>query len=322
MLTREEVEAITQGAEEVREENGAFHFYRFTREQTEKYRECSTLVPRTFATAGVKLVCRTDAAFLSLDYEMTLWASTNRRYAFFDIYANGKEIAHTGATEAEGAKGSLRIRLPEGEKKVELFMPWSASLTLSRVDFEKASFVTPVKPRCRMLIYGDSITQGYDAEHPSLSYASRVASALDAEAVNKAVGGERFIPGLLEVEEPFAADMALVAYGTNDWGAFSAEEEARRVRLFFERLTRMVPRVICVTPIWRADGEEERPLGMPLRAYADYIRPILAEFPTVRMVEGWDLVPHSPYLFRDFRLHPSDIGFAFYAENLLKAISE
>ena len=35
-----------------------------------------------------------------------------------------------------------------------------------------------------MIIYGDSITHGYDASEPSRSYANRIALSLDAHALN------------------------------------------------------------------------------------------------------------------------------------------
>ena len=59
-----------------------------------------------------------------------------------------------------------------------------------------------------MLCYGDSISQGYDAVFPSLSYTNQLARHFDAYSVNQCIGGERFVPELL-------AKLPLKVFGTS-----------------------------------------------------------------------------------------------------------
>jgi hypothetical protein len=75
--------------------------------------------------------------------------------------------------------------------------------------------------------------------------------------------------------------------------------------------------IYALTPIWRKECEIEKPFGS-FSALADMIREICAAYPTVRVINGFDLVPHEEKLFGDLCLHPSDAGFAAYAENLFK----
>jgi hypothetical protein len=39
-------------------------------------------------------------------------------------------------------------------------------------------------------------------------------------------------------------------------------------------------------------------------------------------VDGFTLTPHIEDFFADKDLHPNDLGFAFYAENLLSALKK
>ena len=68
-----------------------------------------------------------------------------------------------------------------------------------------------------MIMFGDSITHGYDALNPSFSYANRLADLLNADFVNKGIGGERFFPTLAQLKDDIEPDYITVAYGTNDW---------------------------------------------------------------------------------------------------------
>ena len=65
--------------------------------------------------------------------------------------------------------------LGEGEKEVLLYCPWSAQVIFSEVTVSDGAFVEPVKPEKKMLVFGDSITQGYDAAYACNSYISRLA---------------------------------------------------------------------------------------------------------------------------------------------------
>ena len=65
----------------------------------------------------------------------------------------------------------------------------------------------------KMISFGDSITHGYDAIYPSLSYASQLAQNLDAEQLNKGIGGDIFFPALLDEKDAFEPDFITVAYG-------------------------------------------------------------------------------------------------------------
>lgn len=75
-----------------------------------------------------------------------------------------------------------------------------------------------------------------------------------------------------------------------------------------------------MTPLWRADMDEVREVGS-----FETIRKTIADIATslqMKVIDGFELVPHEPKWFADEILHPNDEGFRLYAENLEKKLRE
>ena len=172
-------------------------------------------------------------------------------------------------------------------------------------------------------MYGDSITQGYDAELPSLSYASRLADLLNADAVNKGIGGSVFMPELSKVKETFIPNLITVAYGTNEWRGSSFQSFNIRCKTFFENLIQNYPNtnILAIAPIWRADSAERHSLGDFSRV-ADTIYKISTQHPNIHFIDGIKFIPQNAEYYRDLYLHPNDKGFDFYIKSLASELKK
>ena len=115
----------------------------------------------------------------------------------------------------------------------------------------------------KLLLFGDSITQGYDSADPARSYASRLTDALCAEGINKGIGGERFYPALATLRDDFLPDYITVAYGTNDWSSSAPEVFQTDCRAFYENLRALYPdvKIFAMRPLWRPDGDRTTACG-------------------------------------------------------------
>ncbi len=246
-LNLAQIKNSTWGAVSVTEEKGKISFSRFTQEQAELYQN----EKRHKATAGVRLCFKTDSKRLKMTGEA--FESTSRTYFSFDIFVNGKlRDCIDNFSQIELPPKDPQVRLPlggfgkeialgDGEKEVCIYFPWSVCPVLEEVCLDDGAFIEPIRPEKKLLAFGDSITQGYDALRPSVRYTSLLADKLRAEEFNKGIGGEVFIPALAETKESFVPDYITVAYGTND---FSLREEADfkvRSRAFFVALSRNYP---------------------------------------------------------------------------------
>jgi lysophospholipase L1-like esterase len=174
-----------------------------------------------------------------------------------------------------------------------------------------------------MINFGDSITQGYDASRPENLYASQLAAALNAEARNKGIGGEKFFADLGKTKEDFEPDLITVAYGTNDWGIYKKDDYLRHCRGFIENLSKNYPeaKIFVITPIWRKDLDELRSAGRFYDLHG-YIEACAEGLANVTVISGFDFVQKDASMFSDKRLHPNDKGFEQYYHGLLKELKK
>ena len=221
VLNLEQLRAVTVGAARVEQQDSGFRFFRFTQAQEEAYQlRSADFYMKTFATANVRLEFETDSRELSLS--VTAVPGSSRRFFAHDIYVGDRLIGQLGGKLEKDEEGkpipctvSNRFSLGNGTKTVRIYFPWSACSTLHALSLDDGSTLRPVPKKRTMLIFGDSITHGYDADHPSLSYANRLADALCANARNKGIGGEIFWPELaMRSDEDISPDLITVAYGT------------------------------------------------------------------------------------------------------------
>ncbi len=317
-LSYDDICRITHGAARIEKAGDGIRFYRFTQAQQEAYLLASPddFYKKTFSTAGIRLCFTTDSSFLRLQYRMT--KASSRTFGWFDISENGILIAHFGGDTAQPLEGSAGVALSPGEKKVEVYFPWSAAGELLKLEVEDGAFLRPVTKERTLLAFGDSITQGYDAQYPSLTYLSRLTDLLNASCINKAIGGDRFFPELLDSPEEIAPDLITVAYGTNDWSKRDRETYEDCCRRFFQKLTARYPhaKIVAITPIWRADLTKQTPFGAPLWEAVKLIERICSEFPGVTVIHGGSLTPRLGAFYSDGYLHPNDICFGLYAQKL------
>ena len=337
-LTLNDLKSITLGAAKVTEENGRIKINRFTEEEVLFYIDRDAKMGRTFsqrcsAAAGIKLNFKTDSKRLKLAAEVSTGGS--RTYFSFDIYENGEPIGYLSNFRDEELELDYTVQkfpygkfegefiLSEDSSHIEVYFPWSVTVDDITVELDDGAKIEPIKPMRKLLVYGDSITQGYDAARSAKRYAARLANFLGAEEFNKAIGGEIFVPGLVEKKLPFEPDFITVAYGTNDWNSTDGKNFYEDAREFYKRLSLHYPtaKIFAITPIWRLNYGEEKPLG-DFFTVERIIREVTAELKNVTVISGFDFVGHDKMLFADLRLHPRDVGFDEYFENLAKKIGE
>ena len=315
------VEAV-RGAVRFEVTDGYLSFHRYTEEEYREYtpHDREALALKMPATSCVHIVFSTDSDTLSL--RVRFRQASGRLFGdAIDILVDGKLYSSLGNQGKAQSELSQRVELPKGEKRIHLVLPGLYSASLGELSLADGATFTAVKAKKRMLIYGDSITQGYDAEHPSKSYANQLALALDADAVCKAIGGEVFYPPLAKMDSG-VADPALitVAYGVNDWhfGAHSEQELFGNAKSFFDGLSEKYPsaRIFALSPIWTLDWEKEN--YIPFREIPALLSRAAGKGVTV--IDCFPFVPHDPALFRDGCLHPNDEGYAHYANALIAAL--
>ena len=335
ILDFETIRAVTCGAAYLQKDEDGIRFYRMNQQQMDFYKDYNTdYYNKGKTTSGIKLSFRTNSRALRLD--MTLEKVMGRSYGAVEVFANGQKLGSLNnfsdkdltGNYAERAYPSVRqaetFLLGEGEKIVHICLPRLIGVIVHAIELDEGSVVTPVKSSKKVLVFGDSITQGFDCLWPTSHYVEYFCKAVDGEEFNKAIGGEQHSPYLVERKENFTPDYILVGYGTNDWRCATVDTFLERCRGFYEKLAEIYPNVpvIAITPVWRVDIDAVRPLIHfgPIHEIEQYIRQITAPYANVTVVRGYEFIPEQADMFGDLRLHPNDEGFAYYGKKLVAAL--
>ncbi len=325
------IKSVTNGAVEVIEENGRFRFKRFNKAEDDFYKQ-TPFYSKSLAPAGIRLEFETDAEKLRLSVEAI--EKTSREYFCFEIFVNEKCIGviknYDNVVNGEYAKQRFSIGIFDGEfalgsgtKTVKIIFPWSLPCEIIDVELFGETFIKPIKRKKKILIYGDSITQGYDALLPSHAYSLRLADALDAEGFNKAIGGEIYCPELAEIKNDFEPDYVIAAYGINDWRTISKTEYEDRCDRFWQAISGNYPKAkkFAFSPIWIKCWEDITEFGA-VHEVEETIRKVVGKIGGITVIRCWDFVPHDVNFYGDASVHPNNDGFDSYFENLLQEIKK
>ena len=316
-LSFDEIKNIVFGAEQILQREGYFCFHRFTESEKAAYSDSADFTRKTNATSSIRLDFCTDAKVLSFDYKMM--NASSRDFVSFDIFINGIFSDTVTYTDAEAEIiGNYTKTLPEGKKRITIFLPNLYSMQIKNFVLEDVAFLKSYKHKTKIVSYGDSITQGYDARISSNSYINQLSYMLDGFVCNKAIGGDIFRPVLIE-EKTFSPDIVTVAYGTNDWSKCSKEEFVRNMSSFIENIAANYKdsKIFVITPIWRKDNQKSVQFGT-FDEMVTLISNECIKYENINVIKGQDILPHSDLLYKKDGLHPNDMGMLLYSSNLYR----
>lgn len=303
-LTFDEIRTLTHGADHVSVEADGLHFYKCTEKQEAAW--LANKMPLSFirATTGIRLEFTTDAD------EIVFEAPSGNK---FEIWVNGLFYRQLFVSPLREAGETPLIKLGKGVKKVMFALPSHTAGVLSSFSLEGATFYSPVTYDKKILFLGDSITQGWDAAHDTLSYAYRTATTLGLDFHICAFGGGRYIPETFDLLK-FDPDIVVTAYGFNDFNSShrTIEENMANARGFLAQVKEAYGdrRVVVITPIPAQEKDENW-----YRTTRQSIETVATE-QGFEVVDGETLFPKNPDFYAD-SVHPNELGFSVYAERLV-----
>ena len=323
-LSKEQLFSCARGAVYATQEGDVVRLHRFTPEQEEFYRNYNEEhYARSFATAGIVLEFDTNSESLSL--AVTCRKGSSRHWFVHSIFVNGERIGELRGkyAEKEIAEAEESWSLGTGNKRVKIIFPWSSGSYIRALELHDGAAFVAVKPAKTALIYGDSITHGYDAKQPENSYASILAEHLGMNCINKAIGGAVFRPDMAVLKDDLQPSVITVAYGTNDWSGVNNEKLEANAAGFFAALRANYPHtpIVMLAPVWRGDWQRERP-AVAFRQIPEIFAKIAAQVGNAYVVDCFDFIPHDPANYSPDVLHPNDDGFAHYAKCVIEAVDK
>lgn len=280
---------------------GRLYFAKCTRQQTDFwYSEVKWLGERADTTTGIRIDFDTDSRHFRA-------AVSNHR---FELKVNGVTVQKTedGVLEAELS----------GSDRVTLVFPSHSVGSLEYIELDDGASMNARTHTRRLLFMGDSITQGYNSEYDSMSYAQRVTDFFDAESMINGIGGSYFAEGSFDTP-PFDPDTVIVAYGCNDFGHYKTmDERLSHADAFLKKTADAYAgkRLFYILPIPRRDLDGDRQTEFD--SMRDSFRAIAVGC-GFTVIDGYLAIPDLADFYAD-NLHPNDLGFSTYADYVIKQI--
>lgn len=318
------IAAFARGIVKSVESGGGLRFDRFDAATLAYYEKLSAgRYDRACCSAGVTLAFKTDSRQLALTLDLTTQV---RAYSFVDLCVDGLFIASAGTADGP-ARIDLQAALP-GEagqmRSVVVHLPHCRQAIVRAMGLDDGARCESDAPRPLLLAFGDSITQGMNAHHPALAYATVMARALDMTLMNQGVGGHVFdVDGLCAPPHP-APELITVAYGINDW---NQGRDIAPARPWLARIREWYPKtpVFVFEPIWAGrEGMDINPgpnaEGRTLAECRSGLGAIVHERAGIVRVRPDQLLP-SVEAFLSDGVHPNDTGHMIYGMNAARLIT-
>ncbi len=308
-VTNEQLKTIYFGALQFKEKDGFLQSFQYNDEQMAYFKKASDFwYDRCMASTSKTLEFSTKATEFSFDYKLAWKGSEDSIELEIDGLID--KIFYIKDLKEEG---NLSFKLPEGEKKVVVYLSADATIWLKNFQID-ADFVPAVK-KPKVLWLGDSITQGFGPLRTSLTYVSVANKLLCYDIINQGIGGYVYDKNSL-MDMGYKPEKLIVALGTNQYG----EETMDAVEDYYKRLFEIygfLP-TLCITPLWRDDPNTNHE---KLEQYCQGIKDVCKQYKNIIIVDGFKLVPHLSEYFLD-NLHPNALGAEIYGRNLVEKIRE
>ncbi|MEU6993478.1 GDSL-type esterase/lipase family protein [Streptomyces sp. NPDC046465] len=217
---------------------------------------------------------------------------------------------------------STQLQLPHQDGDFTLHLPETLHPVVHDLRPLGGGTVEPAARRPRWLVHGDSITEGWSASRPHLTWPALAGRAMGLDTVNLGYAGAA--RGELATAEQLAAldaDALTVAFGTNCWSRTPHSSGLLyETTLAFLRLVRRGhPRIplLVVSPVLRPDAESvPNALGATLAELRAAVERAALDAGSALLPGGGLL---APGLLVD-GVHPGDAGHRALADAVVSAL--
>lgn len=310
-----EIKDVFKHCTDVKETTSGWYPVRFSDARLKDYRNYPH-IPYAGCTAGITMEFTTAAPTVSFGYEIAanLWGSG------FEVLENGmySEYFETGSRKWGHVEYTRKVT--DGPSDIIICLPVASETTI--VDPQLGDFQTDVtddKPK--LLVLGDSISQGLFGATPSRNWPFLLAQAQGLDYLNLSVGGETFRKAALDKSIGFDPDHIIVALGTNDlFNTRYINVIEADIQAYLEKLTEIYAGtpVTVITPIaqYGMNAESNMFNSVLFEEVRKAIESAAAQY-GCEMIDGRDLFPGTvEYYAPNDGVHPGSLGFEIIAKRL------
>lgn len=212
--------------------------------------------------------------------------------------------------------GVLKIKDIILGNKYTVFFPNTCSWYIEEIKGEiEASCEKTSK---RVLILGDSISQGMETLNPSITYVNLLRKIKKWNILNQGVGGMEFESLVLEKMKKFNPELIIVALGTNDvLKNDNIEIKFKEIEEYFEKIKEIyrTQEIVIITPIpilnekYKENYEKIQQKLKKIGLKNKY-----------KIINGEELIIKNKKFYYDKEIHPNELGFTTMALNLINKL--
>ena len=320
-LNLKQVKAITHGALYIYDDMGGFTFSRFTPAQIEHYSKDTLFKNRSHNNTGIRFDFYTDSPVFEMDF--TCIEIPRVGTGALDILENGALCYSLPADYEQGKKYRVKYEFSNpGKNRITVYLPAFSEIIVKRVSLLEDCDITPVKHAKKMLMLGDSITQGAFVTNSCASYANLLSRIFDVELLNQGVSGYYFNVGSLDGGLSFGPDYILIAYGANDKKYNKTIPELMaNVEAYIKKLTGMYKKAkfFLVLPWWCLNPIDEKSYITDFNEVRKAISDVVEKYPQLTVIDGYSATPHLEEFFAD-KTHPNQAAHAHMALHIASVI--
>lgn len=267
-------------------------------------------------SAGIRAEIKTDSDSISFDYKAVGDTDLAGRSNSVDVWVDGVLYS---VLHLEKRSGSVKIDLPKGKKHVSIYYPCDCQFWVKNFEID-GSYKSVKDNGQRVLVIGDSITQGYGAMFSSGSYFNELQRLTGYSMLNQGIGGYRCEPQDLMYVDGFEPDKIITFLGTNWYDAPDQYDYEKATAEFYKRLTELYPnkQILAVSPIWRGNDDLDRERFMWC---IGIVKRECAKYGNITSVDGFTLIPNVLDCYCD-KVHPNEYGCLMLATNLHKEMKK
>ncbi|HEX4303966.1 MAG TPA: GDSL-type esterase/lipase family protein [Rhizomicrobium sp.] len=330
-LSLSDVERLLEGTVDVRRRAGSIQPIRYPAPEQLYYDPFTRWVAS--APAGVRLRLKTNTQSLHLAMNQRVAAFNGEpRLAPYDLFIDGKSHAQKSVTGGAalaldgGLVGDERAtlafeNLPAGEKHVELWLPQSATVSITGFALDDGATWSPwPDTRKRILFHGSSITHCMEADTAAGAWPAVAARLADAAHINLGWAGSCLLSGLAaRIVRDQRADAIVLKLGINVHGEGLLKErtflDSAHSMLSIIREKHATTPIVVVSPIWSPPREDVGGAGGPsLIRMRELVGDVVAVRQKsgdahIRYLSGLDLFGPADRADLPDELHPNAAGY-------------
>ena len=332
-FNKNDIEGITLGALMIVEDDEYLAFSRFTESQMRMLEmRGKEVILRARCTASVKFEFYTRGGQISFDFEIS--PGINREYYSIDLLID-KTYRYSLSKDKNIDTDTFEYIIPNSvkEQRVTIYFPTTVCMKIKNLKLPKDA--DPHKRKTRILVLGDSLSQGYNPNHFQNTCMNVFSDFFDADMINQGIGGDCFNKDNIYKIEP-DPDFIIVEYGINDWasGRFKNGEDAK---VYFERLNEIYPDKVtfAILPSDNDYLEKTRKNddllfktdncdfgNQRIENVRNVIYEIVKEYKNVIPINAKDFVQQYPEFFYSDNVHFTDLGNYIYGNALASEINK